>query len=56
VRPHPLVEDSDVPRDAKGRRFCRCGVVEIEGDPRHVAPDVPEQAEHRHRYDHDEED
>lgn len=56
MKPHPFVEDLDVPADHLGRQFCRCGVVEIPGDPRHVLPDVPEQAEVRARYDHDEED
>lgn len=54
---HPFNLDPDVPADSKGRLFCRCGVVEAH--PRHTAPAlpvVPEQAEVRHRYDHDEED
>lgn len=51
LAPHLFAEDPDVPRDHLGRAFCRCGVVDIAGDARHTMPDVPEQAEHRNRYD-----
>lgn len=52
--PHVFVLDPDVPADHKGRPYCRCGVPAIDGDKRHTLPDVPEQAEVRARYDHEE--
>jgi hypothetical protein len=47
--PHPFQADPDLPPDHRGRPFCRCGVVRVDGDPRHEMPVVPEQAEHRRR-------
>jgi hypothetical protein len=47
--PHPFQADPDLPPDHRGRPFCRCGVVRVDGDPRHEMPAVPEQAEHRRR-------
>lgn len=46
-------EDVEVPPDTKGHRFCLCGARE--DHERHQLPDVPEQAVHRGRYEHDEE-
>lgn len=38
VTPHLFVHDPDLRTDHKGRRYCRCGVVELAGDPRHTLP------------------
>lgn len=46
--------DPDVPADHRGRRACVCGLLGEPGDPHHTLPDVPEQAEVRGRYDHEE--
>jgi hypothetical protein len=46
--------DPDVPPDHRGRRACVCGLLGEPGDPHHTLPDVPEQAEVRGRYDHEE--
>lgn len=53
LTPHPFAADADLPPDQLGRRVCRCGLVGIPGDSHHAMPDVPEQAEHRHRYEPD---
>jgi hypothetical protein len=50
--------DPDVPADplsTNGRTVCRCGLLGQAGDSHHPLPDVPEQAEQRGWYDHDEE-
>jgi hypothetical protein len=53
--PHPPVVDPCVPVDQAGRAYCTCGIAIVDGDPRHTLPVVPEQAEHHHRYEHEEE-
>jgi hypothetical protein len=42
VRPHPPQPDPDVPADHQGRRFCRCGVPVVDGDPRHTVTVLPD--------------
>ncbi len=54
LRPHLFNHDQGVPPDSQGRRYCRCGVAE--DHPRHTLPHPPAQAEHRGRYEHDEEE
>lgn len=53
MKPKPCTfrEDLEVPPDAKGKRFCLCGARE--DHVRHQLPDVPAQAAHRERYEHD---
>ncbi len=55
LRPHLFTHDQGVPPDAKGHRWCTCGAPEHH--ERHTLPSAPAQADHRHRYDHsDQED
>ena len=56
MKPHLFRPDPELPADSRGRRVCRCGLLGEPGDARHTLPDVPEQAQHRGRYDHDEAD
>jgi len=51
VPAHPPTPDPDVPADQQGHAYCRRGVAIVEGDPRHTMPVVPEQADHRNRYE-----
>ncbi len=48
---HLLQVDADVPADARGRRFCRCGARE--DHERHALPEIPGQADVLARYEHD---
>jgi hypothetical protein len=45
--------DPELPPDSRGRQVCRCGLVGEPGDAHHKLPDVPAQAEVRHRYGDD---
>ena len=49
-RPHLAIVDPSVPRDHRGRGYCReCHVVIRAGDPRHTLPDAPVEADHGQR-------
>lgn len=55
VRPHPFAPDPDIPPGMDGRGACAsCHLIGEPGDARHTMPVVPEQAEVRRRYDHEE--
>ncbi len=55
--PHVFAPDPDTPGDGRGREVCRlCSLLGRPGDAHHTLPSVPEQAGHRERYEHDEED
>jgi hypothetical protein len=48
----PFTPDPDLPPDHLGRRACiHCNLMGRPNDPHHPMPDVPEQAEARHRVD-----
>lgn len=53
--PHVFQADPGLPPDSRGRHVCRCGLPDDPHVARHQLPDVPEQAEVRHRYEHDDE-
>lgn len=56
VKPHVLSLDPDIPPDLDGRGTCRCGLLDLPGDPRHTLPTVPAQAEVASRYEHEDEE
>jgi hypothetical protein len=56
VPPHPFLRDPDLPPDVNGRYVCAtpgCRLVGEPDDAHHTLPTVPEQAEHRQRYERD---
>lgn len=56
VPPHALSLDPDIPPDVNGRGTCRCGLLDLPGDPRHTLPTVPEQSVVAGRYEHEDGD
>ncbi len=55
VSPHPFQGDPDIPPSLDGRGACSvCHLVGKAGDAHHTLPEVPEQAEHLRRYEHEE--
>lgn len=55
VPPHPFRRDASLPADQDGRGVCAvCHLVGVAGDAHHTLPDVPAQAEHLRRYEHEE--
>jgi hypothetical protein len=57
IPPHPFQRDPDLPPDQNGRYVCRAPGCHLVGEPddiHHTMPDVPAQAEHHGRYEHEE--
>lgn len=57
VAQHVFLRDPGVPPDSRGRGACSsCHLVGEPDDAHHTLPTVPEQAQVRARYDHDDEE